>query len=53
MFSILIEKGTWVKNSAPNNASDDYMALHVWKSKQDFRAKYDMKDEWVLPFDII
>lgn len=53
MLSILMDKGTGIVTSVPSDAPDDYMALHDLKSKPAFRAKYGIKDEWVLPFEII
>lgn len=53
MLTILTDKGTGIVTSVPSDAPDDYMALHDLKSKPALRAKYGVKDEWVLPFDIV
>ncbi|KAL6504463.1 hypothetical protein OROGR_026386 [Orobanche gracilis] len=53
MLSILMDKGTGVVTSVPSDAPDDYMALQDLKSKPAFRAKYGVKDEWVMPFEIV
>ncbi|KAF7810405.1 leucine--tRNA ligase, cytoplasmic [Senna tora] len=53
MLSILMDKGTGIVTSVPSDAPDDYMALHDLKSKPAFRAKYGVKDEWILPFEIV
>jgi leucyl-tRNA synthetase len=53
MLSILMDKGTGVVTSVPSDSPDDYMALNDLKSKPAFRAKYGVKDEWVLPFDVL
>ena len=53
MLSILMDKGTGIVTSVPSDAPDDYMALHDLKSKPALRAKYGVKDEWVLPFEIV
>ncbi|XP_054824535.1 leucine--tRNA ligase, cytoplasmic isoform X2 [Prosopis cineraria] len=53
MLSILMDKGTGIVTSVPSDAPDDYMALHDLKAKPAFRAKYGVKDEWVLPFEIV
>ncbi|OAY45047.1 leucine--tRNA ligase, cytoplasmic [Manihot esculenta] len=53
MLTILTDKGTGIVTSVPSDAPDDYMALHDLKAKPAFRAKYGVKDEWVLPFDIV
>ncbi|XP_019423387.1 PREDICTED: leucine--tRNA ligase, cytoplasmic-like isoform X2 [Lupinus angustifolius] len=53
MLSILMDKGTGVVTSVPSDAPDDYMALHDLKSKPAFREKFGVKDEWILPFEIV
>ncbi|GLT73338.1 hypothetical protein SLA2020_452060 [Shorea laevis] len=53
MLTILTDKGTGIVTSVPSDAPDDYMALHDLKSKPPLRAKFGVKDEWVLPFEII
>ncbi|XP_031487982.1 leucine--tRNA ligase, cytoplasmic [Nymphaea colorata] len=53
MLTILTDKGTGIVTSVPSDAPDDYMALHDLKSKPALRAKFGVKDEWVLPFEVI
>ncbi|CAI0400252.1 unnamed protein product [Linum tenue] len=53
MLTILTDKGTGIVTSVPSDAPDDYMALHDLKAKPAFRAKYGVKDEWVMPFEIL
>ncbi|KAH7279053.1 hypothetical protein KP509_37G003200 [Ceratopteris richardii] len=53
MLSILTDKGTGVVTSVPSDSPDDYMALSDLKNKPAFRAKFGVKDEWVLPYDVI
>ncbi|CAI7819797.1 unnamed protein product, partial [Closterium sp. NIES-53] len=53
MLTILTDKGTGVVTSVPSDAPDDYMALQDLKSKPALRAKFNVKDEWVLPFEVI
>ncbi|CAH9084270.1 unnamed protein product [Cuscuta epithymum] len=53
MLSVLTEKGTGIVTSVPSDSPDDYMALHDLKSKLAFRDKFGVKDEWVLPFEIV
>ncbi|KAK9735186.1 hypothetical protein RND81_04G189200 [Saponaria officinalis] len=53
MLTILADKGTGIVTSVPSDAPDDYMAMHDLKAKPALRAKYGVKDEWILPFDII
>ncbi|XP_061989436.1 leucine--tRNA ligase, cytoplasmic-like [Rosa rugosa] len=53
MLTVLTDKGTGILTSVPSDAPDDYMALEDLKLKPAFREKYGVKDEWVMPFDII
>eukprot|EP00252_Welwitschia_mirabilis_P016916 TRINITY_DN37672_c0_g1_i1.p1 TRINITY_DN37672_c0_g1~~TRINITY_DN37672_c0_g1_i1.p1 ORF type:complete len:1138 (+),score=208.54 TRINITY_DN37672_c0_g1_i1:127-3540(+) len=53
MLTILTNKGTGVVTSVPSDSPDDYMALLDLKSKPALRAKFGVKDEWVLPFEVI
>ncbi|XP_052202149.1 leucine--tRNA ligase, cytoplasmic [Diospyros lotus] len=53
MLSILTDKGTGIVTSVPSDSPDDFMSLHDLKSKPAFRAKFGVKDEWILPFDVI
>ncbi|XP_061981891.1 leucine--tRNA ligase, cytoplasmic-like [Populus nigra] len=53
MLTILTDKGTGIVTSVPSDAPDDYMALRVLKAKPAFRERYGVKDEWVLPFEIV
>uniref|UniRef100_A0A1D1XWB6 leucine--tRNA ligase n=1 Tax=Anthurium amnicola TaxID=1678845 RepID=A0A1D1XWB6_9ARAE len=53
MLTILTDKGTGIVTSVPSDSPDDYMALQDLKAKPAFRTKYGVKEEWVLPFDVI
>lgn len=53
MLTILTDKGTGIVTSVPSDSPDDYMALLDLKNKPALRAKFGVKDEWVLPFDVI
>lgn len=53
MFSILTDKGTGIVTSVPSDSPDDFMTLFELKSKPAYRAKLGLKDEWVVPFDIV
>lgn len=53
MMSVLTDKGTGIVTSVPSDSPDDFMALQDLKSKPAFRAKFGVKDEWVLPFEIV
>lgn len=50
MLTIKMTKGTGVVTSVPSDAPDDFAALRDMQKKADFRAKYGLKDEMVLPF---
>lgn len=53
MLSVLTDKGTGIVTSVPSDSPDDFMALQDLRSKPAFRAKFGIKDEWVLPFEVI
>ncbi|KAA8528005.1 hypothetical protein F0562_035126 [Nyssa sinensis] len=53
MMSILTDKGTGIVTSVPSDSPDDFMALHDLKTKPAFREKFGVKNEWVLPFEVI
>jgi leucyl-tRNA synthetase len=45
-----MKKGTGVVTSVPSDSPDDLAALRDLQAKEALRAKYNLKDEWVLPF---
>nr|GEV34937.1 leucine--tRNA ligase, cytoplasmic-like [Tanacetum cinerariifolium] len=53
MLSVLTDKGTGIVTSVPSDSPDDFMALQDLKSKDPFRAKFGVLDDWVLPFEVI
>ena len=53
MASISPEKSTGVVTSVPSDSPDDYTNFMALKNKADFRKKVGVKDEWVLPFEIV
>ncbi|KAJ0987203.1 hypothetical protein J5N97_005559 [Dioscorea zingiberensis] len=53
MLTIQTDKGTGIVTSVPSDSPDDYMALQDLKSKPALRSKFGVKDEWVLPFEVI
>ncbi|KAJ0976469.1 hypothetical protein J5N97_018434 [Dioscorea zingiberensis] len=53
MLTILTDKGTGIATSVPSDSPDDYMALKDLKSKPALRSKFGVKDEWVLPFEVV
>jgi leucyl-tRNA synthetase len=53
LLTISMGKGTGVVTSVPSDAPDDYVALKVLQDKPDFRAKYDITDDMVMPFSVV
>lgn len=52
-FLYLQKKGTGIVTSVPSDAPDDYAGLEELRRKPAFRAKFNIKDHMVLPYDII
>lgn len=53
MLTILMNKGTGVVTSVPSDSPDDFMALSDLKAKPALREKFGVKDEWVMPFEVV
>ncbi|GMH38163.1 hypothetical protein BSKO_06047 [Bryopsis sp. KO-2023] len=54
LLTIKMGKGTGVVTSVPSDAPDDYIALRDLKENKDkLKDKHGVKDEWVMPFDVI
>lgn len=53
LLTISMNKGTGIVTSVPSDAPDDYVALQALRTKADFRAKYEILDEMVLPYEVI
>eukprot|EP01104_Vermistella_antarctica_P006421 TRINITY_DN17121_c0_g1_i1.p1 TRINITY_DN17121_c0_g1~~TRINITY_DN17121_c0_g1_i1.p1 ORF type:complete len:1099 (+),score=351.70 TRINITY_DN17121_c0_g1_i1:38-3334(+) len=53
LLSISMTKGTGVVTSVPSDSPDDFAALRDLKNKAPLREKFGIKDEWVLPFDVV
>ena len=51
MMSVSEKIGTGIVTSVPSSSPDDFAALRDLKEKEALRAKFAIKDEWVLPFD--
>jgi len=51
MLTISMEKGTGVVTSVPSDSPDDYTSLRELKSKEPYRRKLNLNDDWVMPFD--
>jgi leucyl-tRNA synthetase len=53
LLTISMGKGTGIVTSVPSDAPDDYVCLKALQDKADFRAKYDITDDMVLPFEVV
>lgn len=53
LLSISMGKGTGVVTSVPSDAPDDYVALKELQSKPEFRAKFGITDEMVMPYEVV
>jgi len=53
LLTIKMDKGTGVVTSVPSDSPADYIAMQDLKKKAPLREKYNVKDEWVLPFECI
>lgn len=53
LLTVSMAKGTGIVTSVPSDAPDDFRGLMDLKEKEGLRAKFDVKDEWVMPFEPI
>lgn len=44
-------KGTGIVTSVPSDSPDDWAALRDLQTKKGLREKYNVKDEWCMPFE--
>jgi leucyl-tRNA synthetase len=50
MLTISMKKGTGIVTSVPSDAPDDWAALRDFQTKEGLRNKYNVKEEWCVPF---
>jgi len=53
LSTISMFKGTGVVTSVPSDAPDDYVSLKALQDKPDFRSKFGITEEMVVPFEIV
>eukprot|EP00934_Nitzschia_sp_Nitz4_P001058 Nitzschia sp. Nitz4//scaffold163_size50693//21835//25226//NITZ4_006989-RA/size50693-snap-gene-0.64-mRNA-1//-1//CDS//3329538034//1058//frame0 len=53
LLTISMSKGTGVVTSVPSDAPDDYVSLKALQDKEDFRAKFGITDQMVLPYEVV
>ncbi len=51
MQTISMGKGTGIVTSVPSDSPDDWAALRDLQTKKGLREKYNVKEEWCLPFE--
>jgi len=50
MLTISMNKGTGIVTSVPSDAPDDWAALRDFQTKEGLRQKFNVKEEWCVPF---
>lgn len=50
MTTISMTKGTGIVTSVPSDSPDDWAALRDLQTKEGLREKYNVKEEWCVPF---
>eukprot|EP00762_Andalucia_godoyi_P003036 ANDGO_04173.mRNA.1 Leucine--tRNA ligase len=53
MVSVSPKKGTGVVTSVPSDSPDDWVNFAVLKESDKKRAYFGVKDEWVVPFEVV
>ena len=51
MLTISMDKGTGIVTSVPGDSPDDWTNLKDLQNKPALRQKFNLQDEWVLPFE--
>lgn len=51
LLTVSMSKGTGIVTSVPSDAPDDYRGLMDLKEKPGLRAKFSVKDEWLMSFE--
>lgn len=53
MLTITMGKGTGIVTSVPSDSPDDWAALRDLQTKKGLREKYNVLEEWCMPFEPI
>ncbi|RZC62616.1 hypothetical protein C5167_024396, partial [Papaver somniferum] len=53
MMNVPSDKGIGIVTSVPSDSPDDYMTMNDLKSKKSQREKFGMKEEWIMPFQVV
>uniref|UniRef100_A0A7S4SR08 leucine--tRNA ligase n=1 Tax=Alexandrium monilatum TaxID=311494 RepID=A0A7S4SR08_9DINO len=53
MLTISMEKGTGIVTSVPAEAPDDFACLNDWKTRDNWREQFGVKEEWCMPYDVV
>lgn len=54
LLTIKMDKATGVVSSVPSDSPDDFIALQdIKENRNGIKDKYKIKDEWVLPFEVV
>ncbi|EYU39643.1 hypothetical protein MIMGU_mgv11b016468mg [Erythranthe guttata] len=52
-YTLIKMQGTGIFTSVPSDCTEDCVAFRDLKAKAACRTKYGVKDEWVIPFEIV
>lgn len=53
MHTITEAKGTGIVMCVPSDSPDDYINYSQLQNKPEYRAMLGIKDEWIMPFDVV